>query len=38
VNFDLGYAATLAFSLAIVATIVATFILVATRRLVERLT
>jgi len=38
VNFDLGYAATLAFSLAIVATIVATVILAATRRLVERLT
>jgi multiple sugar transport system permease protein len=38
VNFDLGYAATLAFSLAIVATIVATAMLAATRRLVERLT
>jgi multiple sugar transport system permease protein len=37
VNFDLGYAATLAFSLLIVATIIATFILAASRRMVERL-
>ena len=37
VNFDLGYAATLAFSLAIVATIVATLILAATRRFMERM-
>jgi multiple sugar transport system permease protein len=37
VNFDLGYAATLGFSLLIVAIIVATAILAASRRMVERL-
>ena len=37
VNFDLGYAATLAFSLLIVATLVAVLILASTRRLMGRL-
>ena len=36
VNFDLGYAATLAFSLLLVATLIATLILAGPRRMVER--
>ncbi len=37
VNFDLGYAATLAFSLLLVATLIAMLILAGSRRMVERL-
>jgi multiple sugar transport system permease protein len=38
VNFDLGYAAVLSFTLLIVATAAATLFLLATRKLIERVT